>query len=318
MVHIAFIENVSPFSKECLESAASADMKIWYWQELSEQERADLLPRLHYLIVGAASIPAELMRQAPALKMVVRTGTGYDKVDIAYAKSHGIAVANTPGANANSVAEMTLGMMLSLGHKIVFFDRRVRQGHWDCFRFRGEEFELKGKTHAIIGMGAIGKLVAQYSHAFGTELIYYNRHRLSAEEEAALHLTYCPLETIFSQADILSLHVPLTGETRHMVNAQRLAMMKPSAVLINVARGAVVDEAALIQALQTGRIAGAALDTFVHEPLEPNSPLRTLPNVILTPHEGSGSRDALGAILKICMENIRRMEEGKEILYRVV
>lgn len=318
MIHIAFIENTNTVSKACLESTATENMKIWYWQELSEKERERVLPMLHYLIVGATSIPSELMKKAPYLKMILRTGTGYDKVDIAYAKEKGITVVNTPGANANSVAEMTMGLLLSLGHHIPFFDHRMRNGHWDCFRFRDSAFELAGKTHAVIGMGEIGKKVARYSHVFGTKLLYFSRTRLTREEEQELHLTYCPLDELFPQADILSLHVPLTPQTTHLVNRKRLQQMKRSAVIINVARGAVIDEQALIEALQQGQIAGAALDTFTTEPLESTSPLRQLTNVILTPHEGSGSRDALETILNLCMDNIHRMERNEPVRFKIV
>lgn len=312
MTHIVFMENRSSMSDAVFARIRRDNMRLDYWREQDEAGRQALAAQAQYLIVGATPVTAGLMASMPQLKMVLRCGTGYDNVDLAAARAQGVMVANAAGANANSVAEMTIGHILALYHKIPFLDRRLRAGHWDMFMHRGNMFEMRGKTHAIIGMGAIGRRVAELSRPFGTHLTYWNRHRLDAAAEQQYGLSYLPLPELLAGADIVSLHVAAAPETHHLINAHTLRQMKPNAILINMARGSVVDEAALAQALQQGIIAGAGLDTYEQEPLPPQSPLLQLDNFVGTPHEAAGSSDTFAYILEhYNFADILRVENGQ-------
>lgn len=320
MGYILCFEKRSTLTDEVFTRCGTAGLNLAYWPELSEDDKKTILPQIKYVVVGVTpAVNAAVMDSMPALKMILRFGTGVDNVDLAVAKEREICVANAPGANANSVAEMTIGLILSLYHRIAYFDRRLREGHWDMFLYRGQMYEMRNKVHGIVGMGAIGKRVAEFSKVFGTKVVYWNRHRFSPEEEARLGITYAEIDDLVAMSDIISLHVPGVPDTYHLIDERRLSMMKPSAILINIARGTVIDEDALAEALDKKIIAGAGLDTFTHEPVSPDSPLLKMDNFVGTPHEGSGSCDTFAYILEeYTLADITRMENGEEVLHRVV
>ncbi len=231
------------------------------------------------------------MVQLPALRAIAVHGVGIDGIDLDAASELGIAVFNTPGANNRSVAEHTLGLMFALTKRIPESDQAVRRGEFS-FRFKGGLRELFGATLGVIGYGAIGQMTAQMAQAMGMRVQVLTRR--SAEELAALGLEKASsLESLLTSSDIVSLHAPSLPETRHLIGAAQLRLMKRSAYLINTSRGALVDEEALITALQNGEIAGAGLDVFAAEPLPASSPLTQLPNVVLTPHSAASAEQAL-------------------------
>lgn len=231
------------------------------------------------------------MVQLPALRAIAVHGVGIDGIDLDAASELGIAVFNTPGANNRSVAEHTLGLMFALTKRIPESDQAVRRGEFS-FRFKGGLRELFGATLGVIGYGAIGQMTAQMAQAMGMQVQVLTRR--SAEELAALGLEKASsLESLLTSSDIVSLHAPSLPETRHLIGATQLRLMKRSAYLINTSRGALVDEEALITALQNGEIAGAGLDVFAAEPLPASSPLTQLPNVVLTPHSAASAEQAL-------------------------
>jgi glyoxylate reductase len=234
-------------------------------------------------------IDARVLEAGTALKVVSTVAVGYDHIDVQAATQRGILVTNTPGAVTESTADLTWGLMLSVARRIPEGDRYIRAGQWDEWRLM---FLLGRDIHAhtlgIVGMGRIGQAVARRAKGFGMRVLYHNRKRLEPAIEAELGATWAELSTLLRQADFVSLHVPLTAETRHYIGAAELRMMQPTAYLINTARGPVVDEPALMRALQEGWIAGAGLDVFEHEPQVPQS-LRELDNVVLVPHIGSAS-----------------------------
>ena len=253
----------------------------------------------HALIVRSETrVTAELLARAPRLRVIARAGIGVDTIDVAAATRRGIAVMNTPGANTVSAAEHALGLLLALVRHIPWAADAMRRGLWDRKRFEGTE--LRGKTMGIVGLGRIGGHVAQLARVFGMTVVAHDPY-LPAGRAADLQVKVLPLEDLLRVADVVTMHVALTDETRHLINAARLALMKPTAVLINTARGELVDECALAEAITAKRIAGAAIDVFAQEPLPADSPLRKLDRVILTPHLAASTAEAQERVaLEIC------------------
>jgi D-3-phosphoglycerate dehydrogenase len=244
----------------------------------------------HALVVRSETrVTADLMSRAPRLRVIARAGTGVDTIDVAAATRRGIAVMNAPGANTVSAAEHAFGLLLALVRHIPGAAEAMRQGGWDRKRFEGTE--LRGKTMGIVGLGRIGQQMARIARAFSMSVVAHDPF-LPAERAAELQVRLVPLEQLLRTSDVITLHLALTDETNRLIDAQRLALMKPTAVLINTARGELVDEAALAAAVKEKRIAGAAMDVFSVEPLPADSPLRGLEHVILTPHLAASTAEA--------------------------
>ena len=244
----------------------------------------------HALIVRSETrVTADLLTRAPHLRVVARAGTGVDTIDVAAATRRGIAVMNTPGANTVSAAEHAFGLLLALVRHIPGAADAMRRGEWERKRFEGTE--LRGKTMGIVGLGRIGGHVGQIARAFGMNVVAHDPF-LHAERAAEMGIRLLSLDQLLRTADVVTLHVALTEETRHLINEQRLSLMKPGAVLINTARGELVDERALADAVTAKRIAGAAIDVFGVEPLPAESPLRGIDRIILTPHLAASTAEA--------------------------
>ena len=241
------------------------------------------------IVRSATKVDRDLLTRAPRLRVVGRAGVGVDNIDLPEATERGIAVLNAPAGNTVSAAELTMALMLALVRRIPSADRSVRASEWKRSRFAG--LELRGKSLGLVGAGRIGGEVARRARAFGMEIMGYDPY-LTEERADELGVDRVEFEELLSRADVISLHVPLTDRTRMMIGGTELTAVKPGAFLVNVARGGVVDEAALAAALVDGRLAGAALDVYAQEPLEADSPLRTAPNIILTPHLGASTAEA--------------------------
>ena len=251
---------------------------------------AEALARAHGLVVRSATkVRRELLEGAPNLRVVGRAGVGVDNIDLEAATERGVAVLNAPAGNTVSAAELTLALILSMVRRVAEADNSVRRGEWARSRFKG--VELRGRTLGLVGAGRIGSEVARRCRAFGMRVIAYDPY-LTDERAADLGVERVELDGVIEGADVLSLHVPLTDDTRDMMDSGTLARMKKGSFLVNVARGGVVNEAALAEALREGHLAGAALDVFVNEPLEEGSPLRDAPNLVLTPHLGASTEEA--------------------------
>lgn len=250
-------------------------------------------------------IGKELIDAGTQLRLIANYAVGYNNIDVAYAQSKGIAVSNTPRSVVAPTAELAVALMLSASRRVAEWDRTLRREGRQLKPSRLERLglDLYGKTLGIIGFGNIGRAVAVRCQSFGMKVIYYNRHRLESSVEQSLGATYVPLEEIFSQADVLSLNMPYNADSHHIVNGERLARMKPNALLINTARGAVVDEKALVDALQRGIIAGAGLDVF-EDGDKPDEQLFSLENVVMTPHVGTQTYDARLAMVREMCDNI--------------
>ncbi len=265
---------------------------------------------------GGIKVTREAMASSPRLRAIGVHGIGCDHVDLAAAKELGKIVLNTPDALTVTVAEMAVAMLLAATRRVAAADRAVRAGEWS--RKYGDLVgdELAGKTVGLIGMGRIGAETARRLKAFGVQLLYWSRTR-RPELERELGMSYVDLHDLLAGSDVVSLHVPGTKETYHLIGEAELAVMKPTAILVNTARGRVVAEAALIAALKEGRIAGAALDVFESEPLGRDSPLVSMTNVILTPHLAASSRDAMRRMAIQVARGVLDILEGREPPNRV-
>ena len=265
---------------------------------------------------GNKAIDAGFLATTPKLKLFQLLSAGYDTVDIEAAREAGIPVCNNGGANSTAVAEHALMLMLATCRRLVWQHENVVAGRW-----RGNNpgstklFELRDKVLGIVGLGAIGKKVARLANAFGMTVHYYDIRRVSEAEEDALDVRFKLLGEILRDADIVSLHVPLSPATRHLIGAAELARMKPAAYLINTCRGPVVDEVALTAALESGGIAGAGLDVFDQEPPPADNPLFKLPNVILTPHFAGPTWDNQQARFRNAFDNCQRVARGEKPLW---
>ena len=237
---------------------------------------------------------------------------GFDHIDVEAATKRGVYVTHTPGVLTDAVAEFTVGLLLAITRRILEADQIIRKGEWNKpwnpFFLTGPE--LKGKTLGIVGFGRIGRAVAKKVKGFEMNLIYYDVYR-NEQAEKELGVKYVDLETLLKESDFVSLHVPLTKDTYHMIGEKELKMMKPTAYLINTARGAVVDTEALVKALKEKWIAGAALDVFEQEPLPPGHPLTKLDNVILAPHIASATNEARARMAELAAKNLVAVLRGE-------
>ncbi len=235
---------------------------------------------------------AFLEAAAPRLRVVAVHGVGTDHVDLAAAATHGVLVFNTPAALTESVADLTVGLLLALLRRVVAADQAVRAGEWD--RKYGDLIgvEVAGKTVGIVGLGRIGAAVARRLHGFGATLQYHDAIR-RRDVEAALGIRPVDLDTLVATSDIITLHVPFTPQTRHLISQRAFRLMKPGVYLVNLARGPIIEDAALIAALRAGKVAGAALDVFTEEPPRRDHPLLAFENVVVTPHIGATTQEAL-------------------------
>jgi len=294
-------DNVSESGLASLRS--DARFEIVKIDDSSDPAFAEALPRAHGLIVRSATkVRAELLEQATSLRVIGRAGVGVDNIDLAASTERGIAVMNAPDGNTVSAAELTMALILSMVRRVAEADSSVRGGEWARSRFKGAE--LRGRTLGLVGAGRIGGEVARRCRAFGMSVVVFDPY-LTAERATELRAEPLELEQLLERADVLSLHVPLTDATRGMIGADALARMKKGSFLVNVARGGVVDEAALSDALGSGQLAGAALDVYVNEPLEEDSPLRSAPNLVLTPHLGASTAEAQELVASEISETVR-------------
>ena len=273
---------------------------------MTRAETLAAIGKAHALIIrSATTVDAELLAAAPALRAIARAGVGIDNVDLAEADARGIVVMNTPGGNTISTAEYTFGLLLALARNIPQGHSSLASGAWERAAFGG--VEILGTTLGIIGMGRIGREVAARAAAFGMTCIGFDPFVDAASAQSAGIEKLATLQQLCARADFLTLHALVTPETRHMINAASLAQMKPSVRIINAARGALIDDAALAAALQSGQVAGAAVDVYPAEPPPADYPLLNLPNVIHTPHLAASTD---GAQITVAVEAAELLRDG--------
>ena len=272
----------------------------------TEEEMTDLLRGIDGAIVSSDPFTARVIQAADRLRVISRTGVGYDAVDVPAATKRGVIVTTTPGVNRHAVADWALALILCCARKVPESLAEVRRGAWT----RHEGMDLAEKTLGLVGLGTIGKEVAKRAKAFGMRLLAFDLVQ-DLPFAAGQGITYVPLEDLLRQSDFVSIHCFLNAVTRHLINAERLLLMKPTAFLINTARGGIVDNEALYRALLAKRIAGAGLDVFEGEPLRADSPLRALESVYLSPHTAGSTVDARTRSGRMAAENLVRGLTGE-------
>jgi len=279
--------------------------------QMKEETLLTLVSEAAGMITALESVTARVLAAAPRLRVICATGVGYDHIDVEAATARGVIVCTSAGSNHQSVAELTLGLMVAVARQIAHGDRVLRHGGWEPLVGP----ELWGKTLGIVGLGRIGKAVALLARAFGMRVIATDIV-LDHTFGSVHHVEYVPLPKLLRLADVVSLHCPLTPATRGLMNERTFRLMKPTAYLINTARGPVIDEPALVQAILARRIAGAALDVFPDEP-HIDARLREAPNVVLTPHIGGSANEALERMMELALLNITQVLEGAPPISRV-
>ena len=266
-------------AKKLLEETGFQVIENPHGRPMTRAELGEFLPEISAVVAGIDDWTDEVFSSAPKLKIIARFGVGVDNIDLAAAKARGIKVTNARGANADAVAELAVGGMIATLRNFTFLDRTTRAGKWE----RSVGHTLRGRVLGLVGFGAIARYVAKLARAFGAEVVAFDSN---PDEAAARELgaRFVALDELLAMSDIVSLHVPATPETKNLINASSLARMKSGAILVNTARGAVVDETALLDALKSGRLFGAVLDVHAAEPTRADDPLFSLPNVLVFPH----------------------------------
>jgi D-3-phosphoglycerate dehydrogenase / 2-oxoglutarate reductase len=285
MDRILVTETIAEAGLAALRAAAQVDVKT----DLDKAQLIATLPDYDALIVRSATkVTAEVIRAGAKLRVIGRAGTGVDNIDVEAATQHGIIVVNAPAANSVAAAELTIGFIMALARRLPEANASLQSGKWERTKFMG--FEVRGKTLGLVGLGRIGTEVARRARGLEMTVLAYDPV-VSTDRATQLGVSLTTLDDVLAQSDFVSVHVPLIDSTRHIINAARLAQMKPTAYLLNAARGGIVDEAALANALERRVIAGAALDVFEQEP-PTNSPLLGHANLIVTPHLGASTLEA--------------------------
>ena len=276
--------------------------EVDYRPTLGREELLSVVGDYEVLVVRSRTkVDREVLERAKRLKLVARPGTGLDNVDVAFAKERGVAVVNSPESLVEAVAEQVVLVMLALSRKLVQADTGTRSGKWEKSALVGRE--LRGKVLGVVGFGRIGRRISEVMRAMGMSILAYDIIAIPQDVLRPLEARAVSLVELFSSSDYITLHVPLTPDTAHMVDGSRIAEMKKGSVLVNTSRGGVVDEDALASALKEGRIGGAALDVFEKEP--PSGPILSAPNAILTPHIGGQTEEAQVNAIEVVGEKVR-------------
>jgi len=305
----------SPGFRRQIEALVPDWLDISVIDEADKKAFADAMPDAEILLHVLEAVTADVIAHAPKLRLIQKIGVGVNTIDLDAAKQHDVAVCNMPGTNSRAVAEMTLTLMLSALRRVPYYDARMRAGEgWtaDLESFDGLG-EIAGRTIGLVGYGDVARILAPILKAMGAQVLYT---ATSQKPDAAAEWRELP--ALLQDADIVSLHLPLTPQTEGMLDAAALASMKQGAVLINTARGGLVDEAALVQALTSGNLRAAGLDVVCVEPAPAGNPLFDLDNVVVMPHIAWVTPETLDRSLGIAFENCRRIRDGEDLLHRVV
>ncbi len=302
---VLICDQTNPTLKEILEKNG---LKVTYEPEITPEQIAEKIGNFQVVVVrGRTKLSRELIEKADKCKIIARVGVGLDNIDEEAAKEKNIRVINAVEGATTAVAELVIGLMLSMAREIPRADREIRNGNWIKKELMGSE--LKGKYLGIIGLGNIGKRLGRLARALNMNIIGYDVIPIDDEFSKEVGLMKADLGTLLSSADYVSLHVPLLDSTHHMINAEKLKLMKNTARIINTSRGGVIDEEALYNSLKEGNIAGAALDVFEVEPATGNK-LTTLPNFVATPHMGAQTKEAQLLAANIIAEKIIQVLRG--------
>ena len=329
-----FHYDAGPRLKARFTSLAAEGFDIVPCPEEDESRLAALLPDAEVLLHILKPLMAEVIERAPRLRLIQKIGVGVNTIDLAAARARGIAVANMPGTNTPAVAETAVLLMLAALRNLPGLDRACRAGQgWAVGGGLQERVgELRGRIVGLVGAGMVPGALVPMLQGFGAHLLYWSPRALvpilqgfgahllywSAHDHPELGIPRCELPELLAEADIVSLHLPLVPETERLIDRAALSRMKPGAILVNTARGGLVDEAALIEALRSGHLRAAGLDVFAEEPLPVDSPLLALENVVLMPHVAWLTPETLDRSLDVALDNMRRLRDGAELRFRVV
>jgi phosphoglycerate dehydrogenase-like enzyme len=308
-VTVAVLDTFHPQIKTAIEAAVPPDWTVHFVDENSLPARATLIRDADIVFVMAAPMPKELLAEALRLRFIQKLGAGLDRIDLDFCHERGIGVARLHAGNSIPVAEHTILLMLATYRQLPQIDRRTRAGNWSKEDARGTHRSLQHKKVGLVGFGAIGKEVAKRLRAFDVNILYYDPIRAPADVEQRLGVSFSDIDALVGEADIVSLHLPLLPQTKNIIDAKRIGAMKPGAVLINCARGGLVDEAALVEALKAGRLFGAGIDAFSQEPPVGN-PLLDLDNTVVTPHLAGATLDNFAAVVARSVQNAKAVLRG--------
>lgn len=279
-----------------------------------QKEFERIIPEYDALIIGAHPFPVEQMEKCSRLKIICKHGVGLDNIPVEKCRELGIAVCNTPGTNSNAVADLTFGLIIAASRNIVTCSDNVRGGVWKT----EIGVDVYKKILGVMGYGAIAKNVIRRAKGFNMEVLIYNHRTRELDEEFKDYAKFTCLDELYARSDIISIHLPLNEQTKDMIDTQQFEKMKNGVIIVNTARGGIVNEDALYYACSTGKVRACALDVLVKEPIDNDNPLRTLRNVIITPHLGMYSKEAINAVSIMCAENVAAFTSGKELKNRVV
>jgi phosphoglycerate dehydrogenase-like enzyme len=316
---IVILDPITADRAERLRSLLPPGMILTHANARGDEHLKDIIADADYAISGQVGVSGDVLKAARKLKLLHKWGVGVDNLDVETARTLGIKVARTTGSNAVPVAEFTLGLTIAALRGLAIGHAELKKGHWRGLTTQGmDTFMLSGKTVGIVGFGAIGQQVARLLKGFGCTILYSKRRRLPAEEEANLGARFATLAEIYAQADVITLNCPLTPETAGLIDRTAFKAMKKTAVLVNVARGGIVVEPDLIEALKAREIHAAAFDVFEIEPLPADSPLLQLDNLVLTPHLASLASDNFEKTVNQMFGNIARVSRGEPVPERDV
>jgi phosphoglycerate dehydrogenase-like enzyme len=310
---VLFHFNANPALLKWTREQCGSDFELLTCAEADEPGFLTLLPHVEVIWHSLKPITAEHFELGQRLRLIQKLGIGVNTIDLDAARRRMVAVCNTPGANSRAVAEMALLLMLAVLRRLPDLVERCRSG-WAIPDFLQENLsELGGRVVGLVGFGAVPAILAPVLTALGAEVIYFD-----AVQKAGVSFPYLPLDELIARSDILSLHVPLTADTEKLIDAARLKRMKPGSILINTARGELLDEAALIDVLRNGPLAAAGLDVFAEEPTPPDNPLLHLPNVIASPHAAWLTRETLCRCVTVAIANTRHLLSHGKLIHRVI
>ncbi len=312
---IAILDVWAEAVRDQTRAVAPDNFELHFAESYDEDHQIEIAQVCDFIVCGTAPISRRLLNAAPNIKFIQKWGIGFDKVDLDAVREHGLGLCNTAGANSSVVAEHTLLLMLAVYRHLLEIDTRLRKGEWLDIKImlRNNALQMRGKTIGILGFGNIGRAVAQRLTGFETNVIYYDISRATEEIERKLKSRYVSLECLFKESDILTIHTPLDESTRNIVDANSISQMKNTAIIINCARGGVLNEKALFNAIEAGNIRGAGIDVWEPEPTEPENPLFSLDKVVVTPHAAGSAFDNVGNVSKHCFENIQLFLDGKKL-----
>ena len=313
MQHIAFLSPMALSIRAEIRRLLPACYSIAFAETNERAEHAQMVPSADFIIAAGTFVDAGLIQRAPKLKMIQKWGIGVDKIDLQVAREAGITVAITSGASSAPVSEHAIMLMLAVLRRLPLAHRSLGEGKWIPAALRTVSYQIAGKTIGLLGFGNIAKHVAKRLKGFDVHVQYYSRNRADLDTEQHYEVEYVDYETLLRTSDILSIHIPSNVHTYHQINAQVLVKMKAGAVLINTARGEVIDEQALIEALRSGHLSGAGIDTFEGEPPSADNPLLHMDQVVATPHSAGAVFDNVANIVGHAFRNIEKFTAGQPL-----